>query len=91
MRAIFSEKGADDKEKTFVLDTKRSKEICKVKNQNGAVTEVMYMSEKGRLFRQNIVTKELRYSQKEHKANKILLARLYPDEYEKIYGKVEEG
>ena len=51
----------------------------------------MYISEKGRLFIQDAVTKELKYSIAEHKANKTLLARLHPDKYEEIYGKVEEG
>ncbi|WP_418963231.1 hypothetical protein [Butyribacter intestini] len=91
MRAIFSEVSADKKEKTFVLDTKCSREVCKVKNVNGAVTGTMYISEKGRLFIQDAVTKELKYSIAEHKANKTLLARLHPDKYEEIYGKVEEG
>lgn len=91
MRAIFSETGVDKKEKTFLLDTEHSKEICKVKNVNGADTEIMYMSQKGRLFTQDMFTKELKYSKKEHKKNKELLARLHADMYQELYGAVEEG
>lgn len=91
MRAIFSEIGADKKEKTFVLDTDKSKEICKVKNINGIDTEIMYISQKGRLFTQDMFTKELKYSKKEHKKNKELLARLHADMYQELYGAVEEG